>query len=158
MRLSECYLPLISATVMQPRKKKRINKIQYVMLSTTSQLNMFWIKQANTKAVVRFCIMGGCVWNYLCVKFKCGCFFFSSVLWYNKSFIAVWGLIFIALYLVLPPMSKKGCAMNRRGSGEGVGGGAKTWWMRLTMFSHSFERSFWVTGSKGVPDAATSPS
>lgn len=41
MRLSECYLPLISATVMQPRKKKRINKIQYVMLSTTSQLNMF---------------------------------------------------------------------------------------------------------------------
>lgn len=55
--------------------------------------------------LVRLCIMGGRVWNHLCeIQMRV---LFYCVLWYNKSFIATGRLIFITLYLVLPPSEKK---------------------------------------------------
>lgn len=96
-REHECYLPLISATVMQRRKKNEQNFTFHLIHSHSVQ---HWI--STVPLIISPALHDGSqsmklpLWIQMRVLFYC-------VLWYNKSFIAAGRLIFITLYLVLPP-------------------------------------------------------
>lgn len=136
-------------------KKKRMNKnspfTSFTFHSRSAQntiLKYGW-ECASTPGdwvFVQLCIMGGKVGNYLRETEMRALLY--CVLWHNKSFYYNRRANF---YCLVPGAATKWARQASTGT-RGHGGQTE----ELTVFGRGFERGLWVSGSKGVPDEATS--